>query len=198
MAVFSRYSRVLEPDGSALTVRTALQLINQSLDEVVAEQEGEYDADTRWAVAWFEQYSFAEGPYGVAETLSKAKNTSVAGLQRRGCCAAGGGKVHLIARPNLSPDWDPRHDARLTVWEVTQYLIRALEGQGEAGAAALLAQVGGDLGGRARALAYRLYLTCERKRWATEARAYNGLVVAWPEITRQAASAGSGPVQLQF
>jgi putative DNA methylase len=194
MAVFSRYRAVLESDGSPMRVRTALQLINQTLDMVLAEQEGEYDPDTRWAVAWFDQYAHADGPYGVAETLSKAKNTSVGGLVAAGILAAQGGKARLLRRADLPDAWDPRTDRRLTVWEVTQYLIRALDQQGEAGAAALLAAVGGDYGERARDLAYRLYTTCERKGWAADALAYNSLVVAWPQITQQA----SAVVQMRF
>jgi putative DNA methylase len=192
MAVFSRYAKVLEPDGSAMRVRASLGLINQALDEVLSEQEGEYDADTRWAIAWFDQFGMEEKEYGLAETLSKAKDTAVSGLVQAGIIAAGKGKVRLLARTELPNDWDPRADQRLTVWEVAQYLIRALDRDGEPGAANLLRQVG-YLGETARDLAYRLYVTCERKKWASEALAYNSLVVAWPEITKLAASAGPAP-----
>ncbi len=191
MAVFSRYSKVVESDGSPMRVRTALQIINQELDTVLAEQEGEFDAETRWAIAWFDQYGINEGPYGVAETLSKAKNTSVAGMVDSGIVIARGGKVRLLKREELLEDWDPARDRRITVWEVSQYLVHALDKRGESGAAALLAQVGGA-GEVARDLAYRLYTTCERKGWAQEALAYNSLVVAWPEITRQAADVRRG------
>ncbi|MBU2601804.1 MAG: DUF1156 domain-containing protein [Actinobacteria bacterium] len=185
MAVFSRYAKVLEPDGSAMRVRTALALINQSLDEVLTEQEGEYDADTRWAIAWFDQFGLEEKEFGLAETLSKAKNSSVAGLMQAGIVQSGRGKVRLLTRTELPEDWDPVSDRRLTVWEVTQHLIRALEREGDLGAATLLRKVG-SLGEAARDLAYRLYTTCERKKWAQEALAYNSLVVAWPEIARLA------------
>ena len=131
MAVFSRYARVIEADGRPMTVRTALQLINQALDEVLAEQEGEFDSDTRWAIAWFDQYGVDEGPFGTAETLSKAKNTSVVGLSQEGILSARGGKVRLLRRDELPEDWDPATDTRRTVWEVTQHLIRALETKGE-------------------------------------------------------------------
>jgi putative DNA methylase len=188
MAVFTRYAKVMEGDGSPMTVRTALGLINQTLDEVLAEQEGEFDTDTRWALAWFEQHGMDEGPFGVAETLSKAKNTSVTGMVEAGVVAARGGKVKLLGRDDLPADWDPATDERLTVWEVTQYLIRALEQHGERGAAELLKKVGG-MGEVARDLAYRLYVICERKKWAQEALAYNSLVVAWPEITKLAQGA---------
>ena len=127
-----------------------------------------------------------EGPYGVAETLSKAKNASVESLRSEGILRAAAGKVRLLMREELNPEWDPTTDRRLTVWEITQYLVRALETQGERAAAALLRRVG-SLGEIARDLAYRLFTTCERKKWASEALAYNSLVVAWPEIVRLAA-----------
>ncbi len=185
MAVFTRYAKVLESDGAAMTVRTALGLINQALDEVLAEQEGEFDGDTRWAVAWFEQFGVEEGPFGVAETLSRAKNTAVNGLVEAGIAKARAGKVQLLKREELPEDWEPSKDKRLTIWEVTQHLLRALDQKGETGAAALLHKLGG-LGETARDLAYRLYTICERKKWAEEALAYNGLVIAWPELTKLA------------
>ena len=189
MAVFSRYSKVLESDGTAMRVRTALQLINQALDEVLAEQEGEYDADTRWAVAWFEQYGMDEGPYGVAETLSKAKNTAVGALVEADILRAQGGKVRLLRRGEFSIEWNPATAKRLTVWEVTQRLIRALQEHGDAGAARILDHVGA-YGEVTRDLAYRLYTICERKKWADEALAYNSLVVEWPDISSAAERLG--------
>jgi len=189
MSVFSRYNKVLESDGTAMRVRTALQLINQTLDEVLAEQEGEYDADTRWSVAWFEQYGMEEGPYGVAETLSKAKNTAVGALVEAGILRAQGGKVRLLRRDEFSSNWNPASAKRLTVWEVTQRLIRALQEQGDAGAAAILDHVGA-YGEIVRDLAYRLYTVCERKKWADEALAYNSLVVEWSDISGAAERLG--------
>jgi len=188
MAIFSRYAKVVESDGSPMTVRTALTLINQVLDEVLAEQEGEFDSDTRWAVAWFEQFGMAEGPYGVAEILSKAKNTSVEGLVEAGVVASHSGKVKLLGRDELPEDWSPETDSRLTEWETVQYLIRALDRQGETGAADLLRKLGSDYGERARDLAYRLFSICERKGWSGEALAYNSLVIAWSEISKLARS----------
>jgi putative DNA methylase len=185
MGIFTRYAKVMETDGSAMSVRTALGLINQALDEVLAEQEGEFDGDTRWALAWFEQFGMEEGAFGVAETLSKAKNTGVNGLVEASVVKARGGKVRLVKRSELPGDWDPARDGRLTVWEATQHLIRTLEQQGESAAAALLHKLGG-LAETARDLAYRLYTLCERKKWAEEALAYNGLVIAWPELTKLA------------
>jgi len=181
MAVCSRYRQVLEADGSPLRVRAALALINQALGEFLAEQEGEYDTDTRWALAWFEQYGHGEGPYGVAETLSKAKNTSPEGLVQAGILEARAGKVRLLRRDELDPDWDPHADRRPTAWEAAHHLIHVLDSQGEGPAAALLARLGG-LAEPARDLAYRLYTVCERKGWAQEALGYNMLVVAWPRL----------------
>jgi len=186
MAIFSRYSKVLEADGAPMTVRSALSLINQVLDEYLAAQEGEYDADTRWALAWFEQFGVNDGPFGVAETLSKAKNTAVDALGRAGILLSKAGKVRLLRREELLDEWDPTIDKRLTVWEVTQQLIRTLVDKGsEEAAADLLKKVGG-LGETARDLAYRLYTICDRKKWAQEALAYNSLVVAWPELVKLA------------
>jgi putative DNA methylase len=185
MATFTRYARVIESDGSSMTVRTALGIINQVLDEVLAEQEGEFDGDTRWALAWFEQFGTEEGPFGVAETLSKAKNTAVNGLVEAGVVKAKGGKVKLVSRAELPEGWDPAKDRRLTVWETTQHLIRTLETKGETAAASLLNKLGG-MGDIARDLAYRLYSICERKKWADEALAYNSLVIAWPELSKLA------------
>lgn len=200
MAVFSRHGKVIEADGSAMRVRTALALINQALDEFFAEQEGEFDSDTRWALSWFEQYGMEKGPYGEAETLSTARNTSVSGLVEAKILEAAGGNVRLLKRSELLENWDPKADKRATVWEATQYLIRALDTQGETGAAGLLRQLG-PIGEAARDLAYRLYTICERKGWAQEALAYNGLVTSWPQITQLAAqetTAAMGQHSLQF
>jgi len=188
MAVFSRYSKVMESSGNPMSVRTALALINQILDEVLAEQEAEFDADTRWALAWFEQNGMNEGPFGDAETLSRAKNTAVNGLVEAGIVSAHGGKVRLVNRDELPKGWDPIKDKRLTVWEATQHLIHTLEQGGEGGAAELLGKLKGGLGETARELSYRLYKICERKGWSKEALLYNGLVIAWPEILKLALS----------
>ncbi|MGH2733708.1 MAG: hypothetical protein ACRDJG_12370 [Actinomycetota bacterium] len=185
MAIFSRYALIIETDGKPMTVRTALGIINQILDEILSEQESDFDADSRWALAWFEECAMETGPFGKAETLSKAKNAAINALVHAGILETKGNRVRLLDRSELSSSWDPAADARLTVWEVTQHLIRALETGGEASAAELLRRVGG-LGEIARQLSYRLYTICERKKWAKEALAYNSLVVAWPEIARLA------------
>ncbi len=185
MAIFSSYSRVIEADGTPMKVRTALALINEVLDEILAEQEGEMDGDTRWAVAWFEQYGMGKAPYGTAETLCNAKNTSMHGLVDAGIVHSKSGKVHLLRREEMDPDWDPQKDKRLTVWEATQHLIQKLESEGEGAAAELIGKLGG-VAEQARDLAYRLFQICERKKWASEAKSYNSLVISWPELTRRA------------
>ena len=195
MAVYTRYAKVLDAAGKPLSVREALALINQTLDEALAEQEGDFDADTRWAVAWFEQSGFAEGEYGVAETLSKAKNTSVAGMVDAGILRSSHGKVRLLKPSELPADWDPATDKRLTAWEAVHHLIRTLEAGGESAAAELVGKLGSQAE-TARELAYRLYTVCERKKRAAEALSYNGLVQSWPEITRLAREGGkSRPAQ---
>ena len=185
MAVYTRYAKVLDAEGKPLSVRQALALINQNLDEALTEQEGDFDADSRWALAWFDQYGFAEGAYGVAETLSKAKNTSLSGMVVAGILASSRGKVRLLKPSELPADWDPTTDARPTAWEMVHHLIRVLEASGETGASVLAAKLSASAES-ARELCYRLYTLCERKKRAAEALAYNGLVQSWPEITRLA------------
>lgn len=187
MAVFSRYAKVLESDGSAMTVRTALTLINQALDEVLAEQEGDFDRETRWALAWFDQYGFADGPYGAAETLCTAKNTSVPALVEAGILVAKGGKVRLCAAFELRQDWKPDHDSRPTVWRIVHQLVRSLSADGE-GATGLLVAGLGARADAARELAYLLFRVCERKKRAQEALGYNALVQSWSQITHLAQS----------
>ena len=185
MAVYTRYAKVLDAQGNPVSVRDGLALINQTLDEVLTEQEGEFDADTRWALAWFEQQGFTAGQYGVAETLSTAKNTSVAGMEEAGILESKAGEVRLLRPEELPEDWDPAADRRLPVWEVVHQLVRVLESDGETGAAQLVRQLGG-VAETARELAYRLYAVAERKNRATEALSYNALVQSWPEIARLA------------
>ena len=185
MAVFSRYQKVLETDGTPMRVRTALALINQGLDEVLSELESEFDPDTRWALAWFEQHQFDEGAYGEAEVLATAKAISISHLAETDILHSRAGKVRLLRREELSDDWDPSAIGRLTVWEVTQNLIRSLDVKGETETANLKAKIGG-MAEIARDLAYRLYTLCERKGWAEEAGYYNSLVVAWPSMASEA------------
>ncbi|MBN1984135.1 MAG: DUF1156 domain-containing protein [Chitinivibrionales bacterium] len=183
MGVYTRYTKVLDAEGKHLSVREALALINQTLDEAMAEQEGDFDADSRWALTWFEQSGFSEGEYGVAEQLSKSKNTSVSGMVEAGILESKRGKVRLYKPAELPKDWDPATDTRLTTWEVVHRLIRVLEAGGEGPAAAIAAKLGAKAE-TARELCYRLYTICERKKRAAEAFSYNALVQSWPEIIR--------------
>ena len=194
MAVYTRYAKVLDAEGNPLTVKQALALINEKLDTVLAEQEGDFDADTRWALAWFEQAGFSDGEYGLAETLSKAKNTSVQGMVDAGAVKSGAGKVRLLRPEELTANWSPDTNARLTEWEIVHQLIRALSSGGETGAAELVAKLG-SRADTARELAYRLYVLCERKKRAQEALTYNALVQSWPEIQRLASERETKPAE---
>ena len=185
MAIFSLHEYVLESDGSSMTVGTALSIINQVLDDVLAEQEGDFDIDTRWAVAWFGAHGMDAGPYGDADTIAVAKNTSVSRLVKAGFLVAKAGQVRLKQWNELDPSRDPGTAVQLTVWEMVQYLCARLDNGGETSAAELVSKLG-QKADAARELAYRLYIVCERKKRAAEALAYNGLVQSWPEITRLA------------
>jgi len=201
MAVFTRYKKVLDAEGKPLSVRDALALINQTLDEVLAEQEGDFDADTRWALTWFEENGFETGEYGRAEQLSKAKNTSISEMadpRTSPILEAKAGKVRLFRPEELESDWTPESDARLTVWDMVHQLIRVLEKDGEQAAAAIVAKLGAKAE-TARELCYRLYTLCERKKRNVEALSYNALVQSWPEIMRLArGSSASGATQTEL
>lgn len=195
MAVYTRYSKVLDAEGKPVSVLDALALINHVLDETLAEQEGDFDAESRFAIAWFEQHGFAEGEYGVADVLARAKVTSVGGLAAAGILDSKRSKVRLLKADELPADWDPAQGARPIHWEIVHHLIRALATGGESAAAALVAKLG-SRAETARELAYRLYTVSERKKRASEALAYNGLVQSWPEIVRLAREVGqAAPAQ---
>jgi putative DNA methylase len=179
-----------------MRVKTALALINQVLGEVLDEQAGDFDPETRWAITWFTQHGFDEARYGVAEQLAVAMDVSVAGMQGSGILRQGGGKVRLLPPEELPAGWDPRHDLRTPVWEATHHLIRRLEDGSADAAGELLALLGG-LGEAAQHLAYRLYLECERSRPALANR-YNALVADWSRIHAAATSApGEAPAAQQ-
>lgn len=185
MAIYSRYGKILESSGAPLTIRAAINIINQTLTEVLSEVEDEFDADTRWAIAWFEQFGFAEGDFGDAEILSKAKVTSVSGLQQAGIVSSKAGKVRLLRPEELPPDWSPQTDKRLTVWEMTHHLLRLYQASGDEATSVLLRKLGPNAE-VARDLAYRLFKAAEKRKLSQEAFAYNALVLGWPEIARLA------------
>lgn len=188
MAIYTRFARVLDVEGEPLKVRDALALINQTLDEALAEQEGDFDASTRWALTWFDQSGFTTGEYGVAEQLSKSKNTTVSGMVEAGIIESKRGKVRLLKPEELTVDWDPTKENGITHWEIVNHLIRVLTSGGESAAAELIFKLGRNAE-TARELCYRLYTICERKKRPTEGLAYNGLVQSWPEIIRIASQA---------
>ena len=183
MRIFTEYARVEKSDGTPMSVREALAMINETLDRVRTEQDGEFDPDTRWAATWLDQHGFDLGDYGEAETLSKARNTSVAGLVEAGVVESRRGQVALILPEDLDPNWIPQTDSRKTVWEMTHHLIRVLETRGEREAGELMRQFQ-FFAESARDLAYRLYSISERHNRASDARRYNALIQSWPEIAR--------------
>jgi putative DNA methylase len=183
MAIFSQYSAVLEADGTPMSVRTALQLINRFFAE------DDFDHDTQFCLAWFEHVGWATAKFGEADVLARAKGTSVGSLLEAGVVDSSAGNLRLLRWADLPPDWAPERDSHTPVWEALHQLIRALNQQGETAAGTLLARMP-ERADPMRALAYRLYTLCERKGWAEDARAYNELVTAWQSIEQAANEAG--------
>lgn len=183
MEVFSKYSAVLEADGKPMTVRSALQLINRFIGE------DDFDHDTQFCLAWFEQHGWAVGKHGDADVLARAKGTSVGGLADAGVVESGGGDLRLLKWAEMPRDWSPEDDNRVPVWEALHQLIRALNQEGETAAGSLLARMPDKTAG-ITALTYRLYTLCERQGWAEEARAYNELQGAWTGIEQASQEAG--------
>jgi len=193
MAIFSKYSRVVEPSGDDMSVRDALRAINAVLDEVLSEQEGDFDVDTRWCVAWFENHGFETGAYGEAETLANARNASIAGLARGGVLSSGGGKVKLYAPVELPDGYDPATDDRISLWEVVLHMARSLadEKGGLAAAGRILhraEQRGLDLTA-AKELAYLLYSISEKRGMTQAGILFNALGSSWPELVAAARDA---------
>ena len=188
VAVFSKYAAVLEADGTPMSVRTALQLVNRFLAE------DDFDADTQFCLHWFDQRGWKAGPFGEADVLARAKGTSVGGVQAAGVVEAGGGSVRLRKWTEYPADWNPQGDTRNPVWETLHQLIRALKNEGETNAGVLLAAVRGK-SEATRQLAYRLYTLCERAGWAEDARAYNELITSWDGIEAAASAAPTSPLQ---
>lgn len=185
MAVYTRYANVVDAEGKELSVRQALALINEVLDESLAQQEGDFDPASRWAISWFDSHGFDSGPSGEAILRSTARGTALNALEESGIVEAKSGKVRLLKPAELPAQWDPVTDPRLTAWEIVHHLIRVFEAGGETAAASMAAQLGikAEVG---RELAYRLFNICDRKKRAAEALSYNALVQSWPEIMRLA------------
>ena len=193
MAVFSRYSRVIEADGSKMTVRTALALINQVLDEVLSEQEGDFDAETRFCLKWFSQAGWNEGSSGDADLLSRALNTSVAILERGGVFRAAAGKAQLVEPRNMSTAWNPAEDKEISVWEVAVRVAHALLEEGEPTAIEWLAASASrvDLDS-VKELTYLLFSICEKRGWTESALMFNGLGTSWSDLSMRARTTQSG------
>jgi putative DNA methylase len=181
MAIFSKYAAVLNQDGSKMRVHDALVLINRAITDYLSPESGSFDADTQFCSSWFDQYGWSTGPFGEADTLSRAKGTSVDGVRDAGVVESGGGKVRLLKWSEYQADWDPTQDHRKPIWEACHQMIRRLNNQGESAAGELLAKMP-EKGESIRQLAYHLYTLCERKKWAEDARAYNELIGSWPAI----------------
>jgi putative DNA methylase len=199
MAVFSRYARVNEPDGSRMRVRAALSLINQVLDEKLSQLEGDVSAETRWCVEWFKHYHFESGPFGTAETLSRGVDTSVDGLERAGVLKSRAGKVKLLSVEELPEGYNPAIDDRTSEWEICLHLAKRLQDQGADAAARLIAAARNaaavDLDD-VKELAYLLYSIAEKKGWAETALLFNNLGTSWTDL-EDASRKMTGPVQAQ-
>ncbi len=199
MAVYSRFSQIIEVNGQPMSVRTALALINQVKDEVLGEAEADYDSYTRWALIWYDQNGFAAGDFGDANTLANAHAIAVSGLKDAGLVQSREGEVRLLTPEELEVNWEPEMGSRPTIWEMTHHLVRRyfVEKRGDAETAALLQKFGGT-GESARDLAYRLFSIAEKRKRSQEAQSYNALVLGWPEIARLAQGMPSTPTQPQL
>ncbi len=189
MGIFSRYTAVLEANDSPMSVRTALQLINAELDEYLGGIQGEFDADTRFAINWFEQHGTGKGDYGVADNLARARGIAVDSVRQAGIVESQAGKVRILKRDELDPEWEPQTDTHLTVWECLQHLVRSHEQDGVSYNTALLLRKIDDRAGAVKDLAYCLYdIAAGKRQDAKEATAYNALIADWPDLTREAAA----------
>lgn len=187
MAVFTRYARVIESDGSSMGVRSALARINEVLDEVLSEQEGDFDATTRFAISWYRQHGYDSGVFGAADNMARARNTSVAAMERAGILTGRAGKVALLSPSALPENYDPAVDFNISTWEVLHHLIRVLDTDGVAAAGAFLAHVGSRVDGGidpalVKELAFLLFSVADTKRWTKDAVAFNNIGTAWSDL----------------
>lgn len=197
MAIFSKYEAVLNQDGSHMSVHDALILINRAITDYLSPESGSFDADTQFCSSWFDQYGWSTGPFGEADTLSRAKGTSVDGVREAGVVESGGGKVRLLKWSEYEANWDPTQDNRTPIWEACHQMISRLNNQGESAAGELLAKMP-EKGESIRQLAYHLYTLCERKKWAEEARAYNELIGSWHAIVAASHEVGHRGAQTEL
>jgi putative DNA methylase len=201
MGVFTRYKAVLESDDRPMSVKTALQLINRELDEYLGGIQGEFDADTRFAITWFEQKGLNAGDFGIAQSIATARGITVESVKHAGIVESSAGKVRILNREELDPDWHPNEDKHLTIWECLQHLVQSHENQGLSDATAIRLQQIGDKAEAVKDLAYCLYdIAANKRKDAKEATAYNALIADWTELSRMAATVHdtSGRTQLRF
>lgn len=195
MSIYSKYDSVLNQDGTVMSVHDSLILINRAITEFLNPDSGNFDADTLFCDDWFSQFGWGQGQFGEADTLARAKGTTVDGVKDAGVIQSGQGKVQLYKWNEYPADWNPQTDSRMPIWEACHHMIRELNQNGESGAGSLLARMP-DRGEQIRQLAYHLYTLCERKNWAEDARAYNELIGSWHAIVAASHEAGHREEQI--
>lgn len=187
MAVFSRYAKVIESDGSEMTVRSALARINEVLDELLTEQEGDFDPTTRFAIAWYRGNGYEAGPFGDADNLARARATAVATLERDGILTARAGKVRLYRPAELPESYDVLADQHTSAWEALQHAIRIQESKGIPAAGAFLHEASQRPDGAVdldlvKELAYLLFQVAEKNGWTKDAIAFNDVATSWSDL----------------
>lgn len=194
ISVFSRYSRVREANGSDMSVKDALLLINATLDEVLGEQESDFDPETRFAVRWYRQYGWGEENSGTADQLARSSDTSIGALERGGIFEAKGGKARLLSSSQLESDWDPAADDHVSVWEATVRLAATMAKDGADKVAELLPTVQDRVSLDAvKELGFLLFKEAEKKKDGEDALLFNSLVSAWGDLSEQARRIASIP-----
>jgi putative DNA methylase len=201
MAIFTRYTKVLESDGRKMTMRTALDLINKAVSDAVGTNDSLFDTQTRWCIRWFEQNRFGVAPYGDAQMLANANGLNVPDLERSGVVTSKAGQVQLLVGDSLPTQWDPRVDTRITTWEVLHHLLACLlpkgspagraAGGSEGEALALAALLSPSLLDQAKELAYRMFDICRVRGWDDEALAYNAIGQSWTDLKSAVGTSGA-------
>lgn len=199
MTVFSRYSAVMEPDGSPMTVRSALARINEILDQVLSEQEVDFDSTSRFAVAWYRQHGYGTGSFGDADSLARARNTSVDTMARDQILTSRAGKVTLLSAAGYPTAYDVLDDEHTSAWEALHHLSRILGSHGLAPAGEFLAAAVSRPDGAVEAdlvkeLAFLLYSIAEKNGWTKDAITFNTLVTSWPEILQASRQTAPAPL----